>query len=104
MSDESVKTIKGTFATRAAADQAIEHLTQEYGLNRADIFVQAVGSANTSGTQPNGSDAPSVRDDAPRTDGALQGEIEVSADLSSEKFSAAMQAFKEAGARHLDAG
>jgi len=41
MSDDSIATISGTFATREAADRAVEHLVQEHGIDRADIFVQA---------------------------------------------------------------
>ncbi len=101
MSDESVKTIRGTFPTREAADLAIEHLTQEHGIDRADVFVQAVGSSNSSGTRPSGGDAPSTRGEHSREDSQLGGAIEVSADVSEVKFAAARQAFEDAGARDL---
>jgi hypothetical protein len=88
MSDESVKTIQASFATREAADLAIEHLTQQCGIDRADVFVQAAGSANTAGTGISGGDAPTLDEEA-REDGAQQGEIEVSADVSEAQADAA---------------
>ncbi|HEX2148143.1 MAG TPA: hypothetical protein VHG11_10920 [Pseudorhizobium sp.] len=101
MSDDSVKTIKATFPTREAADLATEHLTQEHGIDRADVFVQAVGSTNSSGTRPSGGDAPSTRSDEPRTDGEMAGEVEVSADVTEQKLAAAQRVFEEAGARNI---
>lgn len=101
MSDDSVQTITARFPTREAADLAIEHLTQEHGIDRSDIFVQAVGAANTVGTAPSGSDAPSGRDDdrAARTDGALEGGLEVSADVTQEQYAKARAVFDELGGR-----
>ncbi|MFN7102018.1 MAG: hypothetical protein ACK4N1_05285 [Pseudorhizobium sp.] len=101
MSDESVKTIKASFSTRQAADLAIEHLTQEHGIDRSDVFVQASGSRNTSGTQPSGGDAPAPRegDGSDRTDGALEGDIEVSADVSQAQFAKAQAVFEDLGGR-----
>lgn len=101
MSDQSSKTIRGTFSTREAADLAVEHLTQEHGIDRAGVFVQAVGSSNTSGTKPSGGDAPSTRSEDSRHDGQLEGGIEVSADVTEQKFAAARQVFEDAGARNL---
>ena len=101
MSDESVKTIRATFSTRQAAELAIEHLTQEYGIDRADVFVQPTGPANTSGTSSSGCDAASARGDDARGDGLLQGEIEVSADVSAAKVDDACEALKQAGAAEV---
>lgn len=98
--DDNVRTIRGTFATREAADLAIEHLVQEHGIDRADIFVQAKGAANTSGIAPSGGDA-SGDGEGSELDPARRGEIEVSADVSREELATAEQAFREAGAAHL---
>jgi hypothetical protein len=97
MSDESVKTIQASFATRQAAELAIEHLTQQYGIDRTDIFVQAAGSSNTSGTEVSGGDAATKLEEA-REDGAQNGEIEVSADVSEAKADDARRAMEDAGA------
>lgn len=36
MSDDSTKTMWATFATREAADRAVEHLVQQCGIARTD--------------------------------------------------------------------
>lgn len=100
MDDDNVKTICGTFGTREAADRVIEHLVQEHGIDRADIFVQAKDAANTSGTAPSGGDAAGDYEGSD-LDPALRGEIQVSADVSRDEIAAAEQAFREAGAAHL---
>ncbi|MCF6370779.1 hypothetical protein [Rhizobium halophilum] len=101
MSDESARTINGRFATREAADRAIEHLTQEHGINRGDVFVQAIGSRNTSGATPSGGDAPSRDSETIRADAPTEGELEVSADVREQDLPAARRAFEEAGAVHV---
>jgi hypothetical protein len=100
MDDDNAKTISGTFATREAADRVVEHLVQEHGIDRADIFVQAKGVANTSGVAPSGGDA-SRSDEGSDLDPALRGEIQVSADISRDEIAAAERTFREAGAAHL---
>ncbi len=102
MSDNSSKTVIATFETRAAAELAVEHLSQDHGINRADIFVQPVGMDNTSGTAPNGSDAPSVRDEI-RHDGANQGAIEVSADVPAHEVAAVQRILGDVGALRVSA-
>lgn len=94
MSDDSVKTISAMFATREAADRAVEHLVQQCGIARANVFVQARESANTAGIFPSGGDA--TRPDAP-----LHGEIEVSADISNREIMRAEHALRDAGARNV---
>jgi hypothetical protein len=43
------RTIIASFNTRHSAERAIEHLVQEHGIERTDIFVQAVGQENSAG-------------------------------------------------------
>jgi hypothetical protein len=96
MADDSTNTIRATFATRAAADLAVEHLVQQHGVPRPDIFIQSSTARNTVGSAPSGGDvsqADGVRDDAP-----LDGEIEVSADVSESQFAAIQRSLGEAGA------
>ena len=102
MADDSVKTIRGIFRTREAADLAVEHLAQEHGVNPADIFVQAAGASNTSGTDPSGGDSASGDDPHAREDGALNGGIEVTADIAPEKIAKAEEAFRQAGAEQIE--
>lgn len=91
MSDDSTTTIRATFKTREAADLAIEHLVQQHGISRADIFVQPIESNNTTGSAPSGGDA--GRDGGVRTDAPLAGEIEVSADIAASKIAAVQRSF-----------
>lgn len=94
MSDGRTKTMWATFATREAADRAIEHLVQQCGIARADVFVEPNAEANTAGIHPSGGDA--VRADAP-----LHGEIRVSADIARSDLLKTERAFREAGARNV---
>jgi hypothetical protein len=96
MADNSTTTITATFATRAAADLAIEHLVQQHGISRPDIFVQASGDRNTAGSAPSGGDM--AHADGSREDGALEGEIEVSVDIPADQVPAAKRSFGDAGA------
>ncbi|MGF7159552.1 hypothetical protein FHS85_001171 [Rhodoligotrophos appendicifer] len=45
------KTIVGTFETREQAELAVEHLVQELGLDRSDVFVAAAEAENTAGEE-----------------------------------------------------
>jgi hypothetical protein len=38
--------IRATFATRAEADLAVEHLVQQHGIARPDIFIQSTTADN----------------------------------------------------------
>ncbi len=96
MADDSTTTLRATFDTRASADLAVEHLVQQHGISRPDIFIQSATAQNTSGSVASGGDVlkrGAVRDDAP-----LEGEIEVSADIPPDKISAVQRSLGEAGA------
>ena len=85
MADNATTTISAAFQTREAADYAIEHLVQQHGFERTDIFVAPEGGENSAGEAISGSDRaaaePSVE---PRADGALNGRIEVSVDVEDD--------------------
>ncbi|WP_312407951.1 hypothetical protein [Rhizobium sp.] len=102
MSDSSNKTIVAIFESREAADLAVEHLVQQFGVDRSDVFVKAVGPENSSGLEPSGGDAPSVGGRA-REDGSRSGEIEVSADIRADKTAALHQALGDLGALRVTA-
>ena len=89
-------TITAEFDTRRAAEMAVEHLVQEYGVERTAIFVEAAEAANTAGTRRSGADAESGHPDTPpHGDPVLAGRVKVSADVaedgSSEKLQAALR-------------
>jgi hypothetical protein len=54
MSEDRTTTIKAVFETREAADLAVEHLVQQHGVSRPDIFVQSTTDQNTAGVRPSG--------------------------------------------------
>lgn len=87
------QTLKATFATRRDAELVVERLVQEHGLDRSDIFVAPEGSENSAGEEVSGSDRPGAEDAIDtRTDGALNGRIEVSVDLQDDGAAADVQA------------
>lgn len=100
MSDNATTTISAVFQTREAADYAIEHLVQQHGLNRADIFAEAQGDDNTAGTRPSGGDA--NKGDTP-SEPALQGAVKVSADASQDTADLVRATFQEMGGQDITA-
>lgn len=96
MADQSTTTIRATFETREAADLAVEHLVQQHGISRPDIFIQSTTDRNTAGTAPSGGDA--SHDEGARTDAALEGEIEISAEIAASQIAVVQRSFGEAGA------
>jgi hypothetical protein len=96
MADDSTTTIRATFKTREAADLAVEHLVQQHGISRLDIFIQSATDRNTAGSVPSGGDA--SHDAGARADAPLEGEIEVSADVASSQIAAVQRTFGDAGA------
>lgn len=96
MADDSTTTIRATFETRAAADLAVEHLVQQHGISRPDIFIQSASGENTAGSKPSGGDA--SHEDGARRDGALEGEIEVSVDIAASQIAAVQRGLGDAGA------
>jgi hypothetical protein len=96
MSDDRTTTISATFETREAADLAVEHLVQQHGISRPDIFIRAAGDRNTAGAAPSGGDA--SHEEGARHDAPLAGEIEVSVDIASSQATAVERSFADAGA------
>lgn len=47
-------TIKALFPGRREVELAVEHLVQEYGVERTDIFIEPAGSKNSAGDEPAG--------------------------------------------------
>jgi hypothetical protein len=96
MANEPNTTIRGTFETREAADIAVEHLVQQHGISRPDIFIQSATDRNTAGSAPSGGDA--SHENGSRSDAPPRGEIEVSADIASNQIAAVQRSLEEAGA------
>ncbi|MBY4609413.1 hypothetical protein K6M90_17345 [Rhizobium sp. 9T] len=96
MADDSTMTIRATFETREAADRAVEHLVQQHGIARPDIFIQSATDRNTAGSAPSGGDV--SHSDGARRDAPLEGEIEVSVDVASTQLAAVQRSLGDAGA------
>jgi len=77
------QTIEQVFDTREEADLAIEHLVQEHGIERTDIFVETEGESNSSGRSVSGGDFATKLEEG-RSDPKLGGGIRVSVDINDE--------------------
>ncbi len=98
------KTITANFDTRREAETAVEHLVQEHGINRADIFVGAAGKANTAGVRAAGADVESGHPGVEKHGKPeLAGPVEVSVDCKGEKSATVKSALEKAGAKQLRA-
>ena len=96
------RTIVGSFATRRDAETAVEHLVQEYGLERSDISIQAAGEANSAGIRPAGADIESGHPGVEKHGSPeLKGVIEVSVDCRRADRKIVEKAFMEAGVKQV---
>lgn len=102
MADDSTVTIRASFSTREAADLAVEHLVQQQGVPRPDIFIQSATAENTSGSRASGGDASHA--DGTCHDGALDGDIEVSVDIAADQIAAVQRIFGDVGAMRVSKG
>jgi hypothetical protein len=96
MADDSTTTIRARFETRAAADRAVEHLVQQHGVARPDIFIQSTTAENSVGSAPSGGDVNHEHGD--RVDAPLEGDIEVSVDIATEQLATVQRSLSDAGA------
>lgn len=94
------KTIIGTFPSRREVEIAVEHLVQDYGLDRSDIFIEPVSDDNSAGESVAGADAESGRPntDADAEGAAYNGALTVSVDVNEDEDEAVDKAFRDAGA------
>ena len=96
------RTIVANFDTRRDAETAVEHLVQEHGIERADIFVRAPGAANTAGTRAAGADVESGHPGVEKHGTPeLSGPIEVSVECDAGRSTVVRTALEKAGAREL---
>ncbi|MBT0667630.1 hypothetical protein HT136_04530 [Novosphingobium profundi] len=81
-----MKHITAFFSTRETADFASEHLLQQHGVERSDIFLEPARPANSEGQLPFGGDHADGRPDTgTRTDGALMASIKLSVDTDEDR-------------------
>ena len=92
-------TLVAEFDTRRAAELAVEHVVQECGVSRSDVFVQPTGGDNTSGNRPACADAKASP--KPEQGGKFEGGIEVSVDFHGEDAKQIEDALKSVGAKSV---
>lgn len=109
------RTITGSFNTRREAEMAVEHLVQEYNLDRSRVHVRPAGEENTSGEVASGADAAErhrgsgapgdppgdvvlPEDQRAQAGGVGKGAILVSAEVDEGSLDRARASFEEYGA------
>lgn len=98
MSDNATTSVSALFETRETADYAIEHLVQQHGLNRADIFAEPEGDRNTAGNRISGGDKGKG---GAAEDAALRGAIKVSVDVAQDRVETVEATFREMGGQDI---
>ena len=89
--------IKAAFTNRRAAELALEHLVQDIGLERTDIYIAAAGVQSSSGTQPAGADVRGSLAEPRAAAPALEGEIDMSVGCTKENVERVSQALQKVG-------
>jgi len=93
-------TIKGTFPSRREVEIAVEHLVQDHGIERTDVFIEPAGEENSAGVEPAGADVESGHAGIdPDTEGAAYtGALIVAVDMNEHGAAVVEKAFRDAGA------
>jgi hypothetical protein len=87
---------------RRDAETAVEHLVQEHGIERTDVFIRAPGKANTAGVRPAGADVESGHPGVEKHGKPeLSGPIEVSVDCEAKLSTIVRSALEKDGATLL---
>ena len=96
------QTVFAYFDSRRDAELALEHLIQERGIERTDVFLRARGEANSAGTRPAGADVESGHPGVEKHGKPkLEGEIELSVDCDEIKQDMVLKTLKDAGGKKL---
>lgn len=88
MAKETTMTVRAVFDTRAAADLAIDHLVQQFAIARSRVHLRTDTGHN----------------EAAEPDDVGQGEVEISADISPDRFAAVQRSLGKAGALFVTKG
>ena len=93
-------TLRATMPDRRSVELAIEHMVQDYGVERDAIVIETAGPENTVGEQVAGADAESGYPGLPSDpeDAAVNGAIYVTVEVEDVQVEAAQRAFEDAGA------
>lgn len=91
-------TVTGRFESRREAELAVEHLVQEHGVERTDIFIEPESNANSAGVVEAGADAESGHPGFDKnSEPALEGAIIVSVDVNDDQVDVVRDVMTEAG-------
>ena len=91
------RNITGRFAIRREAELAVEHLVQDYGVDRSAVEVTTESAENTAGTVPSGADTDPATGEPEAS--ATRGMIVVSATVDDAVADRAEAAMLDAGAQ-----
>lgn len=97
-----MQTIDAYFRSRREADLALEHLVQDHGLERTNLFVRSATQANTTGVETAGGDAAAGRPGTGRRDDSpLAGEVLLSVELPDGRLDQVRADLEQAGATDI---
>ncbi|MBV1687065.1 hypothetical protein KRR38_05095 [Novosphingobium sp. G106] len=95
--------LTAVFRTRADADLAIEHLTQEYRIDPAFIYVEPVDAENSAGVIASGGDhAAGAPSHSERPDAPLHGSIQLTVPVRHAALPALIKALEDVGATDIE--
>lgn len=93
------QTIAAEFETRREAEMSVEHLVQEYGLDRGLISILPVDEENSAGSQVAGSDLDERRPRQDETQPVLSGRIKVSVQADESQKQNVLKTFRTYGGK-----
>ncbi len=99
-------TVNAVLPDRRSVELAVEHLVQDYGLDRSKIGIRPVGAENTMGERVAGADAESGHPGLTSgpDEAAVNGAIRVSLEMEDDKAEQVEKAFRDAGATDVQVG
>ena len=99
-------TVNAILPDRRAVELAVEHLVQDYGLDRDKITIEPVGTENTMGERVAGADAESGYSGlaSDPEEAAVNGALRVSVQMDPGQADDVKKAFRDAGATDVQVG
>ena len=94
------QTLSAEFDTRRDAEMTVEHLVQEYGLDRSAISIVSMSEDNSAGTQVAGADLEQSRSEGgSETHPALSGRLKVSVQAGEDHKDKILETFSSFGGK-----
>jgi hypothetical protein len=99
--------LSAIYNTRESAELAVEHLVQEHKVDRATIFIEPVGTENSTGVEQGGADGPATggpaTDGHARSDSPLHGALQLTVPTENHDHALIEKVLREAGAEEVRA-